>query len=423
MAELELLPGAPALTSLTGVGQNADDNTDVFGVGVDGTLWHIALIDKTWYGWERDFPRNAPKLKSVTCVGVNDKGNTDVFGVGPDGTLWHIALIEGERWYDWEPDFDQAPKVTSVEVTQGHHTEVFVVGLDGMLLGNHLSAGGWHQWEPNFQGAPKDIASVRATSQGEAVTDLFALRTDGSLSHNILFKPAGLAPYRWSGWSAELQVPASPSPWPSNMFSVMLSQDHDHPSCYAGRPRTIDGALLGVIDGEITASGSYLDPNVQRDRFMGISLHTQNGTFETSVRDRVPTDFFDGKPVNGLWTAVVGGHLPGLPSSVYIHGEYRSGSALISVATHRVTWVTADDTSDYDRCINALGGEDVDGTAWSLSLFEAIAAHEAGQEFYVTNAKGEKVPLVLATSRAGRRYLRTKHDSERPDNLLALPRR
>jgi hypothetical protein len=157
---------------------------------------------------------------------------------------------------------------------------------------------------------------------------------------------------------------------------------------------------------------------------MTLRLFTSSGgPYEDTVRHGVPTKFFDGLSVNGTWVVLVGGHLPGLPTSVSVDGWYGSSTELTAVARHRVTWVEADDRSDYDRCINRLGGELADGVdAWSLTLPDAIAAYEAGQEFYVLGADGEEVPLILVTSRAGRKYLRTKRDTDRPNNLLALPR-
>jgi hypothetical protein len=72
--------------------------------------------------------------------------------------------------------------------------------------------------------------------------------------------------------------------------------------------------------------------------------------------------------------------------------------------------------------ITALGGTQEDGSAWQLPLDAAIAAAEAGHEFYVERPAGDRVAVRIAVAGSGRQYLKTEADGDVPNNLLALPR-
>jgi carboxypeptidase T len=70
--------------------------------------------------------------------------------------------------------------------------------------------------------------------------------------------------------------------------------------------------------------------------------------------------------------------------------------------------------------ILAVGGGD--GTArWRMTAEDAIAAiRSRGQRFYVERPQGDRVDVVIGSSR-GRDYLKTTADGDLPNNLLALP--
>jgi hypothetical protein len=69
--------------------------------------------------------------------------------------------------------------------------------------------------------------------------------------------------------------------------------------------------------------------------------------------------------------------------------------------------------------IAMIGGVNSDGSRWALSRDAAIAAIEAGTRFYV-EIEGRRADVVIAR-RFGRRYLKTRGDSVRRNNLLRLP--
>lgn len=81
--------------------------------------------------------------------------------------------------------------------------------------------------------------------------------------------------------------------------------------------------------------------------------------------------------------------------------------------------------SASEQRITHIGGQNPPGSSsprWKLTEAEAIAGIDEGRwSFYVERPAGHIVDVIVATSSAGRRYLKTTADGERPDNLSALP--
>lgn len=78
------------------------------------------------------------------------------------------------------------------------------------------------------------------------------------------------------------------------------------------------------------------------------------------------------------------------------------------------------DRLDPHERIQAIGGQNPDGSFWKLSQQEAISGMEAGKwDFFVTSG-GRSVEVVVAKSRYGYRYIKTVADGEHPNNLLSL---
>ena len=76
---------------------------------------------------------------------------------------------------------------------------------------------------------------------------------------------------------------------------------------------------------------------------------------------------------------------------------------------------------NHDRRIRSIGGINPDGAHWKITETEAIAAIETGRwSFYVAD-DGRELPLIVAVSKYGSKYLKTAVDPLHPDSLLALP--
>lgn len=59
---------------------------------------------------------------------------------------------------------------------------------------------------------------------------------------------------------------------------------------------------------------------------------------------------------------------------------------------------------------------------WKYTLQDAIRFIERGEaQFYVELNIFKQVDVIVATSRAGNKYLKTTADGDAPNNLLSLP--
>ena len=91
----------------------------------------------------------------------------------------------------------------------------------------------------------------------------------------------------------------------------------------------------------------------------------------------------------------------------------------LGAGPHRVSCMTKRRIGRL-TAIATIGGVNDDGSRWVLSREAAIAAIEAGTRFYA-ETDGRHTDVVVAR-RFGRRYVKTKGDSVRRNNLLRLPR-
>jgi hypothetical protein len=78
------------------------------------------------------------------------------------------------------------------------------------------------------------------------------------------------------------------------------------------------------------------------------------------------------------------------------------------------------DRSDPRQRIQNVGGVNLDGSRWKLTEDAAIKGIEGGKWGFWTQGGGRTVDVMIATH-LGRKYLKTKNDGVRPDNLLSLP--
>lgn len=87
----------------------------------------------------------------------------------------------------------------------------------------------------------------------------------------------------------------------------------------------------------------------------------------------------------------------------------------------RIQCINKAPRDDPYRHITNVGGVNPDKKNWKLTEEAAIQGiKDDTWEFYVAE-KGLTVDVIIAKSRYGHEYLKTKADGERPDNLLALP--
>lgn len=83
--------------------------------------------------------------------------------------------------------------------------------------------------------------------------------------------------------------------------------------------------------------------------------------------------------------------------------------------------VVRSDRLNHDRRILGIGGVNLDGAHWRVSEAEAIAAVEAGRWRFFVEARGRELPIVVAISKYGSKYLKGVDDDLQPETLLALP--
>jgi hypothetical protein len=86
----------------------------------------------------------------------------------------------------------------------------------------------------------------------------------------------------------------------------------------------------------------------------------------------------------------------------------------------RVTCIKKANRHSPRERIRRIGGLNNDGTAWWLTVDEAIAGIDAGRYAFHVQVGARMVDVVVA-EREGRKYLKTKADGSDPDNLLSLP--
>ena len=90
-------------------------------------------------------------------------------------------------------------------------------------------------------------------------------------------------------------------------------------------------------------------------------------------------------------------------------------------ARYRICCVTRSTLLNHDRRIRGIGGVNSDGAHWQITEAQAIAAIEAGRWTFTVERRGQELPVVVATSKYGLKYIKAAPDPLHPDTLLALP--
>jgi len=91
------------------------------------------------------------------------------------------------------------------------------------------------------------------------------------------------------------------------------------------------------------------------------------------------------------------------------------------MSRHRIQCINKSDRYNPWERITHVGGLNPDGARWKLSQSDTIQGVEEGKYTFFVHKGGYEVDVVIAVSAHGHKYLKTKPDGERPDNLLELP--
>ncbi|HVC53940.1 MAG TPA: DUF3892 domain-containing protein [Stellaceae bacterium] len=88
---------------------------------------------------------------------------------------------------------------------------------------------------------------------------------------------------------------------------------------------------------------------------------------------------------------------------------------------YQICCVTRSEFLNHHQRLRQVGGVNRDGSWWKISEAAAIEGIEEGRwQFFVADA-GRRWDVVVATSKYGRKYIKTEVDGLQPENLLRLP--
>jgi hypothetical protein len=123
--------------SATQGGLLGPNRLDVFGIGIDSALYHMAWNGSSWSGWNRLGGSLVAPVKAVSW-GPN---RLDVLGIGTDRALFHMAW-NGSSWSGWQRRGGTLiqPPVSAVSWAV-NRLDVFGVGTASALNRMRLTAG------------------------------------------------------------------------------------------------------------------------------------------------------------------------------------------------------------------------------------------------------------------------------------------
>ena len=94
-------------------------------------------------------------------------------------------------------------------------------------------------------------------------------------------------------------------------------------------------------------------------------------------------------------------------------------ATLTTTKTAQITCVAKTDRYNPHERITHVGGSS--GGGWRLTQAGAINLIESGAWRFFVEVRGDRVWVIVATSRYGNKYLKTTKDGDTPNNLLSLP--
>ncbi len=106
---------------------------DIFGIGTDSALYHMAWNGSSWSGWNR---LGGILIQEVDAVAWGPN-RLDVFGIGTDSALYHMAW-NGSSWSGWNRRGGILIDRVSAVSYAANRLDVFGLGTDSALYEMHF---------------------------------------------------------------------------------------------------------------------------------------------------------------------------------------------------------------------------------------------------------------------------------------------
>lgn len=183
------------------------NSLDVFGISVGDTS---SLVHKSWNGssWQPsqlEFGTLGGNFSSGPAVGSRRKNEMSLFIVDGDNRLRH-RWWHNEKWNSWATIGTNFRSVPAVVTLSDDRLSLFAFGLDGNLYFRSYAKSAWLEWE-NLGG---NLWDVSAHTEGGTIIHVVGLDLDGTYRYKI-----------WNGtWSPNWE----------------LKLNHDPPGLVIGQP-------------------------------------------------------------------------------------------------------------------------------------------------------------------------------------------